>query len=100
MSNVYCFFFYVCTENLALHQPAWQSGAVLSHAGAERAVDGLYTNLNVYGGQCAASHGVQTAEWRVDVGGVKNIHHVFIQHGTGKSSLCIISFKITDCYPK
>ncbi|XP_078316886.1 uncharacterized protein LOC144620379 [Crassostrea virginica] len=69
------------TENLALHQPAWQS-STWSDAGAERAVDGQYTNLLLTGGQCAVSFGVQIADWWVDLGGVKNIHHVFIQHVT------------------
>nr|XP_022310709.1 multiple epidermal growth factor-like domains protein 6 [Crassostrea virginica] len=68
-------------ENLTSHQLAWQSSYLFSHNGAERAVDGLYTKLHVYGGQCAGSDWSQTtAEWRVDLGGVKNIHHVFIQH--------------------
>ena len=33
------------SENLALHQPAWLSGTYRSYTGAERAVDGRYTNL-------------------------------------------------------
>ena len=86
----------MCTENLALHKPAWQSDTYRSDTGAERAVDGLYKNLSVFGGQCAASYGGQTAEWRVDLEGVKNIHHVLIQHANGKSMLGIVSFKITD----
>ena len=72
----------MCTENLALHQPAWQKSTWLSDTGAERAVDGQYTNLCLNGGQCAASVGGQTAEWRVDLGAVKSIHHVFIQYAT------------------
>ncbi|XP_022306485.2 uncharacterized protein LOC111112903 [Crassostrea virginica] len=67
-------------ENLALHHPVWQSSTWQSDTGAERAVDGQYTNLYLNGGQCAASVGGQTAEWRVDLGGVKNIHHVLIHH--------------------
>ena len=88
----------MCTENLALHQPAWQSSTWFSGTEAERAVDGQYRNLSVFGGQCAASWGVLTAEWWVDLGGLKNIHYVFIQHETRKSMLVILSFKITDCY--
>ncbi|XP_078330357.1 uncharacterized protein LOC111113842 [Crassostrea virginica] len=68
-------------ENLALHQPAWQSSTYMSDSGAERAVDGLYTDLGG-GGQCAASVGGQTAEWRVDLGGVRSIHHIVIQYLT------------------
>ena len=94
----------VFTENLALHQPAWQSSTHLSYTGAERAVDGRYTDLYVYGGQCAASDGGQTAEWRVDLGEVRNIHHVLIQHardnivwGTVSFNLLIL-FNLTTCY--
>ncbi|XP_078328397.1 uncharacterized protein LOC111112501 isoform X3 [Crassostrea virginica] len=70
-------------ENIALHQPAWQSSDLRSNSGAERAVDGEYTNLSLYGGQCAASDVGQTAEWRVDLGGVRSIHHIVIQYATG-----------------
>nr|XP_022305386.1 tyrosine-protein kinase receptor Tie-1-like [Crassostrea virginica] len=75
-------------ENLALHKPAWQSTTHESYAGdrvvAERAVDGLYTDLRWEGGQCAGSAlGQRTAEWRVDLGGVRSIHHIFIQYMTG-----------------
>ena len=86
------------TENLALHKPAWLGSTLRSYTGAERAVDGLFTNLSASGGQCAVSPGEHTLEWRVDLGGVKYIHHVFIQHSTGKSMLGIISFKIIDCF--
>ena len=82
----------MCTENLALHQPAWQDSSYRSITGAERAVDGLYTDLYEWGGQCAVSNAGETAEWRVDLGEVKNIHHVFIQHVTSKSMLSILSF--------
>ena len=53
--------------------------------GAERAVDGLYTNLEYNGGQCAVSSLGRTAEWRVDLGGVKSISHVLFRYATGKS---------------
>ncbi|XP_078328486.1 uncharacterized protein LOC144623741 [Crassostrea virginica] len=71
-------------ENLALHQTAWQSSTLRSDNGAERAVDGQYTDQAWNGGQCAASdYGEQTtAEWRVDLGAVRSIHHIFIQYMT------------------
>ncbi|XP_078330402.1 uncharacterized protein LOC144624466 [Crassostrea virginica] len=74
-------------ENIALHQPAWQSSTWRSdtdYYGADRAVDGLYTDLSMLsGGQCAASDWGQTkAEWRVDLGGVRSIHHIVIQYMT------------------
>ena len=66
-----------------------------SYTGAERAVDGQYTDLRYDEGQCAASVWFQiTAEWRVDLGGVKYIHHVFIQHVMGNSVWGIVSFKL------
>ena len=71
------------TENLALHKQAWQSSTFEYNTGADRAVDGQYTDLDEWTGQCAASNwGLSTAEWRVDLGGVKNIHHVFVQYAT------------------
>ena len=91
----------MCTENLALHQPAWQSSTHFYGYTADRAVDGMYIDLSAWGGQCASSDMEQTtAEWRVDLGGVKNIHHVFLQHATGISMLGILFLKIIDCYLK
>nr|XP_022303340.1 uncharacterized protein LOC111110953 isoform X1 [Crassostrea virginica] len=70
-------------ENLALNKTAWQSSTRWPYT-ADRAVDGLYTDLREWGGQCAESVGRQTtAEWRVDLGEVRNIHHVLIQYMTG-----------------
>ncbi|XP_078327834.1 uncharacterized protein LOC144623307 [Crassostrea virginica] len=80
-------------ENLALHKPTWQGSTYLFYT-AEHAVDGQYA-----GGLCAGSNRGQTTEWRVDLGGVKNIHHVVIQHDS-KSILGMISFKIINCYLK
>ena len=84
-------------ENLALHQPAWQSNTLRSsYTGvsytADLAVDGRY------GGQCALSDWDQTVEWRVDLGAVKNIHHVLIHHVISKSILGKIYFKIAYDY--
>ena len=91
----------MCTENLALHKPAWQSSTLSSgYTEADRAVDGLYTDRKRYGGQCAVSAWRQTAEWRVDLGGVKNINHVFLQHANCISMLGILFLKISDCYLK
>ena len=56
-------------------------------------MDGQYT------GQCAESGGGLTVEWLVDLGEVKNIHHVLMQHN-GKSILGIIYFEIIHYYVK
>nr|XP_022307841.1 uncharacterized protein LOC111113842 [Crassostrea virginica] len=71
-------------ENLALHKPRWQSSTYrIGYHGAERAVDGRYTHLG-WGGQCAASDAHQrSADWRVDLGNVRSIHHIVIQYATG-----------------
>ena len=83
------------TENLALHKPAWQSSTFRSYTGADRAVDGQYTDLRKWTGQCAESIlGQRTAEWRVDLGGVKNIHHVFVQYATYNDVWGTVSFKM------
>ena len=94
-NRVVCSIIWCFTENLALHKPAWQSStSSVSYTGAERAVDGQYTDLDVYGGQCAASGGRQTAEWRVDLGGVKKVHHVLIQHATDNKVWGTVSFNL------
>ena len=87
--------FFICfTENLALHKPAWQSSTLRYNTGADRAVDGQYTDLDEGAGQCAASYFQQIAEWRVDLGGVKNIHHVFLQYTTANRVWGTVSFKL------
>ncbi|XP_078330534.1 uncharacterized protein LOC144624548 [Crassostrea virginica] len=82
-------------ENLAFNKPAWQSSTYEYYSGAERAVDGQYTNLHELAGQCAASEWRQsTAEWRVDLGGVKNIHHVFVQYATDNNVWGTVSLNL------
>ena len=80
------------TENLALHRPAWQNTTYWSNI-AERAVDGLKSNLDRHGRQCALSWDHQTtAEWRVDLGAIRSIHHVSIQYVTGNDMWGSLSY--------
>lgn len=70
------------TENIALNKPAWQQNPEKLY-GPERAVDGIKFDLYIYGGHCTESYsGFSTAEWRVDLGEVLSIHHIFIQYAT------------------
>lgn len=69
------------SENVALNRSAWQYFSYPGRPwGAERPVDGHKSNLSEWGGQCAISGDAKEAEWRVDLGNVYRIHHIFIQH--------------------
>lgn len=78
------------TENLALKKEAWQSsglyntlnGSIEYHFGADLAVDGLKQNLSWKGEHCAVSLGFSTTEWRVYLGGILSMHHIFILYKT------------------
>ncbi|XP_078328959.1 uncharacterized protein LOC111115266 isoform X1 [Crassostrea virginica] len=72
-------------ENVALHKPAWQLHPYKDEKfNASLAVDGQKKILSQWGGECVASDYGRTAEWRVDLHGIRNIHHIVIQYVQNK----------------
>ncbi|XP_056002110.1 multiple epidermal growth factor-like domains protein 11 [Ostrea edulis] len=78
----------LCTayENIALRKPTWQlhpyniSNPIFD---ASNAVDGLKSDLGVWGGQCAISNYTQhIATWRVDLQDILSIRHITIYYRT------------------
>ena len=68
-----------------MKRPAWQLSPFPGQYGwgADKAVDGRYTDLFPVGGQCTQSaNGNSKAKWWVDLGGMFSIHHIFIQYRT------------------
>lgn len=71
--------FFILEVNVAFNKSAWQKYPAnnMEKFGAERAVDGLHSELSLYGGQCTMSeYGHSTATWHVDLGKVHKIAHI------------------------
>nr|XP_022308874.1 receptor-type tyrosine-protein phosphatase T-like [Crassostrea virginica] len=83
--------FSLAYENLALYKPSDQqyqypdSVQIPAHlTDASNAVDGLKSNLGIWGGQCVISAiNQRKATWRVNLGSILSIHHITIYYRTG-----------------
>ena len=72
-------------ENMALRKSVWESRPWRGKEnwGGDKALDGRYTNRSAFGGQCVISESfAKTATWRVDLGGVVSISHIYIYYRT------------------
>ena len=91
-------------DNLALNKPSYQLSRFKGHSEdlteAGNAVDGLKSNLSVWGGQCVISNiNMKTAVWYVDLQDILSIHHITIYYRTenapwGKNVQLVL---ICDC---
>ncbi|XP_061190941.1 multiple epidermal growth factor-like domains protein 10 [Saccostrea echinata] len=69
--------------NLALNRPAWQESDYSPDWGADKAVDGRYSDRSAGGNQCTISaNGKSTATLRVDLQSVVSISHINIFYRT------------------
>ncbi|XP_061166271.1 receptor-type tyrosine-protein phosphatase epsilon-like [Saccostrea echinata] len=76
-------------KNLALERPAWQEHKFPTKPiawGADKAVDGKYSDRSAGGGQCTISDGKETATWTVDLESVASISHVNIFYRTDNAA--------------
>ena len=76
-----------------MNKSTWKQG---DRHGADRAVDGKKSSLSVYGSDCIPPTYTKTVEWRVDLGNILSIHHIFIQYATNNEQWGI--FSIFLCY--
>lgn len=81
-------------ENLALNKPSnqhYQYPNTDQHpphlTDASNAVDGLKSDLDIWGGQCVISaNEKKTATWWVNLGSIFSIHHITVYYRTGNSA--------------
>ena len=80
--------FWFTLDNLALNKPAYQeypyTGLSLDFTDASNAVDGLKSDLSIWGKQCVVSANARhTATWWVNLINISSIHHITIFFRTG-----------------
>lgn len=80
--------FWFTLDNLALNKQAYQeyryTGLSLDFTDASNAVDGLKSDLSVWGKQCVVSaNNKRTATWWVNLANISSIHHITIFFRTG-----------------
>ena len=63
-----------------------------------KAVDGRKDSLSIFGSDCVRSLYNYTTEWRVDLGAVISIHHIFIQYATDNLPWGIVSNIKKKCF--
>lgn len=82
------------TENLALKKQTYQQHPYPAPIGpihteliqASNAVDGLKSNLSIWGGQCVVSDNEQqTATWWVNLNNIVSIRHITVYYRTGNA---------------
>ena len=86
----YAMFFYIgytlfyVAENIAFNKTAWQQNSdPRFNWGADRVVDGKYSDLSADGEQCIlTTFGKNKTEWRVGLREVSSIYCIFIQYRT------------------
>ena len=81
---LYWFNAFWVVENIAFNKTTWQQNSdPRFNWGADRVVDGKYSDLSADGGQCTlTTFGKNNTEWRVDLREVSSIYCIFIQYRT------------------
>ena len=84
MIFLYWFNAFWVVENIAFNKTTWQQNSdPRFNWGADRVVDGKYSDLSADGGQCTiTTFGKNKTEWRVDLREVSSIYCIFIQYRT------------------
>ena len=77
-------------DNIAFKKPAYQqeryAGIAEKYTGANNAVDGLKSDLNLWAGQCTLSeNNRRTASWWVNLESIFSIYYITIYYRTANS---------------